>query len=80
MTEIKSTNAQLQEVIKFAEAAAAQVVELKKLTREEDLKTVISLISLHGFTATDLKSVIKTRGANSRSAPSVKRAYNRKKK
>jgi len=66
----KSTNQQLEEAIKLAESAALRVEELKKATREEDLKSVKTLIERHGFTQTDLKSVLK--------AGTGKRAYTKK--
>jgi chromosome segregation and condensation protein ScpB len=66
----KSTNQQLEEAIKLAEAAAIRVEELKKATREEDLKTVKTLIERHTFTQTDLKSVLKS--------STGKRAYTKK--
>lgn len=80
MSEQKSASQQLDDAIKAAEAAALKVEELKKLTREEDLKNVLALISRHGFTQTDLKSVLKTRATSSKLATGAKRAYVRKKK
>jgi hypothetical protein len=80
MSEQKSASQQLDDAIKAAEAASLKVEELKKLTREEDLKNVLALISRHGFTQTDLKSVLKTRATSSKPATGAKRAYVRKKK
>lgn len=80
MSEQKSASQQLDDAIKAAEAAALKVEELKKLTREEDLKNVLVLISRHGFTQTDLKSALKTRVATAKTATGTKRAYVRKKK
>jgi hypothetical protein len=80
MSEQKSASQQLDDAIKAAEAAALKVEELKKLTREEDLKNVLALISRHGFTQTDLKSVLKTRATSAKPASGAKRAYVRKKK
>ena len=65
---------------RIPQAAALKVEELKKLTREEDLKNVLALISRHVFTQTDLKSVLKTRATSSKPATGAKRAYVRKKK
>lgn len=79
MTE-KTTSQQLDEALKAVEAATAKVAELKALTRGEDLKTVLDLIDRHGFTQTDLKSVLKTRVVKSASAENQKRAYNKRKK
>lgn len=80
MSEQKTASQQLDDAIKAAEAAALKVEELKKLTREEDLKNVLILISRHGFTQTDLKSALKIRGATAKTATGTKRAYVRKKK
>lgn len=80
MSEQKTASQQLDEAIKAAEAAASKVEELKKLTREEDLKNVLTLISRHGFTQTDLKSALKVRGIATKAATGTKRAYVRKKK
>jgi response regulator of citrate/malate metabolism len=80
MSETKSASQQLDEAIKAAEAAAQKVEELKKATREEDLRNVLALISRHGFTQTDLKSALKIRGASAKVATGAKRPYVRKKK
>lgn len=76
----KTTSQQLDEALKAVEAATAKVAELKALTRGEDLKTVLDLIERHGFTQTDLKSVLKTRVVKSASTENQKRAYNKRKK
>jgi hypothetical protein len=80
MADTKSASQQLDDAIKAAEVAAQKVEELKKLTREEDLKNVLALISRHGFTQTDLKSVLKTRGTLAKKSITTKRPYVRKKK
>lgn len=80
MSDVKTASQQLDDAIKAAEAAALKVEELKKLTREEDLKNVLALISRHGFTQTDLKSALKTRGTTTKAATGAKRPYVRKKK
>ena len=72
----KSTSQQLDEAIKAVEAASIRVEELKKLTREEDLKTILSLIKRHDFSATDLKSALKVRAV--KSVSTGKRPYNKK--
>jgi hypothetical protein len=72
----KTTSQQLDDAIKAVEAASAKVEELKKLTREEDLKTVLALIKRHDFSATDLKSALKVRAV--KAASSGKRPYNKK--
>lgn len=76
----KSTSQQLDEAIKAAEAAASKVEELKKLTRDEDLKLVLTLISRHGFTQTDLKSALKIRATTTKASSGTKRKYVRKNK
>lgn len=80
MSDTKTASQQLDEAIKAAEAAAQKVEELKKATREEDLKNVLALISRHGFTQTDLKAALKIRGASAKTATVAKRPYVRKKK
>ena len=80
MSEQKTASQQLDDAIKAAEAAALKVEELKKLTREEDLKNVLALISRHGFTQTDLKSALKIRGTTAKAATGTKRKYVRKNK
>jgi SOS response regulatory protein OraA/RecX len=80
MSDTKTASQQLDEAIKAAEAAAQKVEELKKATREEDLKNVLALISRHGFTQTDLKSALKVRGASAKATTVAKRPYVRKKK
>ena len=80
MTDTKSTSQQLDDAIKAAEIASQKVEELKKLTREEDLKNVITLISRHAFTQTDLRSVLKTRLTSAKKTTTAKRPYVRKKK
>ena len=80
MSDAKTASQQLDDAIKAAEAAALKVEELKKLTREEDLKNVLALISRHGFTQTDLKSALKIRGTTAKAATGTKRKYVRKNK
>ena len=80
MSDSKTASQQLDDAIKAAEAAALKVEELKKLTREEDLKNVLALISRHGFTQTDLKSALKIRGTTAKAATGTKRKYVRKNK
>lgn len=79
--ETKTTSQQLDEAIKAVEAASLRVEELKKLTRDEDLKVVLALISRHGFTQTDLKSALKTRsGAKKATGTTPKRKYTKRTK
>jgi hypothetical protein len=48
---------------KLAEENAAKRKELLESLREDDLKDVRKKCELHGFTATDLRGALKTKGA-----------------
>jgi hypothetical protein len=61
MSDNKTASEQLAEAIAAAEKAAALVETLKEQTRAEDLETVKRLIGRHGFTQTDLRSVLKAK-------------------
>ena len=65
--QLAATEKQLTELAEKVEA-------LKKQTREEDLKTAKELIKTHGFTTTDLKPELKTRGvaATKKAAPKTR--------
>ncbi len=65
MNDNKTASAQLAEAIAAAEKAAALVEQLKEATRAEDLETVKRLIGTHGFTQTDLRSVLKAKTTRS---------------
>jgi len=80
MTDAKSPSQLLAEAQKQQEELTNKINELLKQTREEDLTTVKRLVKTHGFTATDLKDVLKTRSLTTATSPTGKRAYNRKKK
>jgi hypothetical protein len=56
-----TTHDQLAAAIKAAEEATKKVDELKKLSRNADLETVKSLIKTHGFSPTELRSVLKAK-------------------
>lgn len=43
--------------------------ELLKQLREADLADVIAKCKMHGFTATDLRGALKTKGASTKSTP-----------
>lgn len=43
--------------------------ELLKQLRESDLADVIAKCKMHGFTATDLRGALKTKGASAKSTP-----------
>ena len=76
-----TTSQQLEDAIKAAEAANAKVDEIKKLSREQDLKTAKQLIAAHGFTQTDLKPELKVgRGAAKRTSTPRKSPTRRKTK
>lgn len=47
----------------------AKKEELLKKLREDDLADVIAKCKRHGFTATDLRSGLKTKGASTKSTP-----------
>ena len=61
MSDNKTAAQQLEEAIAAAEKAAKLVDELKKQSREDDLKEAKKLIERHQFTVTDLKPELKTR-------------------
>ena len=65
MSDTKTAAEQLEEAIAAAEKAAKLVDELKKQSREDDLKEAKKLIERHQFTVTDLKPELKTRAAKS---------------
>lgn len=61
MSDNKTASEQLAEAIAQMEKSAALVEQLKEATRAEDLETVKRLVATHGFTQTDLRSVLKTK-------------------
>jgi hypothetical protein len=90
-TENQDPRALLAKMQAEEEAAAAKVAELAQTNeskrkalleqlREADLKDVREKCQLHGFTATDLRSVLKTKGVR-KTAPrkSAARRTSRKK-
>ncbi len=77
MSDVKTTNSELDEAIRLQKEATAKVEELKKKSRAEDLKTVKAMIELHGFTHTELKSALKTRAVKK---DGEKRKYTKKAK
>lgn len=59
----------------------AKVDALLKQTRDEDLATAKRVITLHGFTATDLRPALKTtRGTAAKKAAATKSTSRRKPK
>ena len=79
MNDTTSNSLQLDEAIKASADAAQKVEDLKKLVRNEDLKVVLTLIARHGFTQTDLKSVLKKRtSAKKTTITGAKRKYTKR--
>lgn len=66
----------------LAEQNKAKREAILKQLREDDLKIVKEKCQLHGFTATDLRGALKTKGASTKSTPrkSTKSSSSRKKK
>ena len=62
----------MQELLKQRAEIEEQIEEQKKAGREDALKLVKSLIQEYGFTATQLKGVMKTRGRPKASAAEKK--------
>jgi len=54
---------------KLAEANAAKRAELLAALREADLADVRAKCKLHGFTASDLRTYLKVKGAAKRATP-----------
>jgi len=65
----------------LAEQNKAKREEILKKLREDDLAIVKEKCQLHGFTATDLRGALKTKGASTKSTPrkSKSRSTTRKK-
>lgn len=53
---------------KLAEENAKKKEELLKKLRDDDLADVIAKCKLHGFTATDLRGALKTKGGGRKTA------------
>jgi len=73
MSDSNSASQQLAEAQRAQEELSAKIEALLKQTREEDLATTKRLIKTHGFTATDLKPELKTRGVTRTPRKSVSR-------
>jgi len=69
MSDAKTAGQQLAEKQKAIEALHAEVKALKQQTRDEDLATVKRLCETHGFTQTDLRGSLKTKGTGKTSTP-----------
>lgn len=58
-----------QAAAKLAEANAAKRKELLDSIRDEDLADVRAKCKLHGFTASDLRTYLKVKGAGKKATP-----------
>jgi 23S rRNA C2498 (ribose-2'-O)-methylase RlmM len=54
---------QLRQALEQHQALSEKIDALRAETREADLEETKRLCKLHGFTATDLRSSLKTKGA-----------------
>jgi hypothetical protein len=63
MSDSNSASQQLATAQKEQAELTAKIEALLKQTRDEDLATAKRVIKTHGFTATELKPELKTRGA-----------------
>lgn len=64
---------------KLAEENAKKKEELLKKLRDDDLADVIAKCKLHGFTATDLRGALKTKGKKTTPRKSTARKSTRRK-
>jgi hypothetical protein len=64
--EIEAARKKAEELEK---ANTAKRDELLKQLRADDLADVIAKCKMHGFTATDLRGALKTKGASTKSTP-----------
>jgi hypothetical protein len=74
--------AAVEKAKQLAEQNKAKREAILKQLREDDLKIVKEKCQLHGFTATDLRGALKTKGASTKSTPrksTKSRASTRKK-
>lgn len=83
MSQQKDPHALLAQMLAEEEAARKKAEEIKTANeakrkellaqvREADLKTVREMCQLHGFTATDLRGFLKTRGGGASKSTSRK--------
>jgi hypothetical protein len=70
----KSASEQLEEKIQQQKKLQAEIDALKAKSKEADLEKVKELIKLHGFTATNLRSVLKKKPASSTTSTTRKPA------
>lgn len=75
-SSVPNASSQLAAAIKAQAELNAKIEALLTQTREEDLATVKQLISTHGFSQTDLRSVLKAK--TSRSTPRKSTSRRRK--
>jgi hypothetical protein len=75
-----NTNDELEAAILQQQQATKRVEELKKLSRDKDLELVKTLCKRHGFTATQLRGCLVTRGkgGNEEAAKKPRKAKDKK--
>ena len=69
---------ELQKALAEQKALDEKIKELKSKSKEEDLETVKSLCKLHGFTATNLRGCLKTKGSGKTEGTKKKPAAKKK--
>jgi len=70
----KSASEQLEEKIQQQKKLQAEIDALKAKSKEADLEKVKELIKLHGFTQTNLRSVLKKKTASAKTGTAKKAA------
>jgi predicted xylose isomerase-like sugar epimerase len=65
----KTASDELKDALKQEEELQAKIKALREQTREQDLAKVKELIEAHGFTQTDLRSVLKAKRVGARATP-----------
>lgn len=70
---VPNASNQLAAAIKAQAELTAKIEALLTQTREEDLATVKQLISTHGFSQTDLRSVLKAKASRTTPRKSTSR-------
>ena len=64
----------------LAEQNRVKREEILKKLRDDDLKIVRERCQLHGFTATDLRGALKTKGSGAKSTPRKSKSRSTRKK
>lgn len=70
----KSASEQLEEKLQQQKKLQAEIDALKAKSKEADLEKVKELIKLHGFTQTNLRSVLKKKPASAKTGTTKKPA------